>query len=156
MASSCCRRPLCKIARDAHQASSIKHQASSIKHQASSITHQASSIKHQATSRWRADQVRKGWGAHCGVGLGERQAQAARQRGGTTSRRCPSRVCAQSTRLKLARFTPFSTCTDATHGNRADQLSCSKQSGFVAADQNSKTDQLKDNVASGVRSQGSL
>ena len=32
------------------------------------------------------------------------------QRGGTTSKRCPSRVWAQSTKLKLARFTPFSTC----------------------------------------------
>ena len=39
-----------------------------------------------------------------------RRVQAARQRGGTTSRRRPNRVCAQSTRLKLARFTPFKTC----------------------------------------------
>ena len=37
-------------------------------------------------------------------------ASSARWRQGSTSRRCPSRVCTQSTREKLARLTPFSTC----------------------------------------------
>ena len=42
-------------------------------------------------------------------------ASSARWRQGSTSRRCPSRVCAQSTREKLARLTPFSTCKHSTH-----------------------------------------